>query len=365
MTAEHLGAMLPILLVGASIWVTPALTRPTLQFGVRVPGDRVDAAVIQQERHRYAWRTGVLCGCFAGAAALLTVGSGWLVGAILLLQLATGFGCFLLARERISAVKAEQGWFEGLTQTVAADTTWRTDPERFPVLWLAPAVAVLIATTIIGAVRYPSLPDRIAVHFSASGVPERWVDTSVWSAFSLVITQLMITVLIAGLLVLTYRSRADVDAADAVGTTGRYRIFLARMGRAVLALAALVNVSMLLVSLQVWQVYRLTGLAAAVPVVPTALGVLVLLVLAVRMGQAGSRLPASAQSPDRAGVVNRDDDRFWKAGWIYVNRDDPALLVGKRFGVGWTLNFGNPRAVLLLVAIIAIAVVPLAVKAQR
>jgi uncharacterized membrane protein len=26
---------------------------------------------------------------------------------------------------------------------------------------------------------------------------------------------------------------------------------------------------------------------------------------------------------------------------FYYNPDDPALVVEKRFGIGWTLNFGN------------------------
>jgi uncharacterized membrane protein len=59
--------------------------------------------------------------------------------------------------------------------------------------------------------------------------------------------------------------------------------------------------------------------------------------------------------------VNRDDDRFWKGGLIYINRDDPAIMVGNRFGIGWTPNLGNPKACLLyggiLAAIIALAVV--------
>ena len=29
---------------------------------------------------------------------------------------------------------------------------------------------------------------------------------------------------------------------------------------------------------------------------------------------------------------------------FYVNRDDPAWLVEKRFGVGYTVNFANPRS---------------------
>jgi hypothetical protein len=68
----------------------------------------------------------------------------------------------------------------------------------------------------------------------------------------------------------------------------------------------------------------------------------------MRMGQGGSRLPGLAADPGRAGIVNRDDDRFWKGGLVYVNHGDPAILVGKRFGVGWTLNFGNARAWLLV-----------------
>jgi uncharacterized membrane protein len=48
-----------------------------------------------------------------------------------------------------------------------------------------------------------------------------------------------------------------------------------------------------------------------------------------------------------------DDDRFWRAGLIYLNRDDPAIMVGNRFGVGWTFNFGNPTAWLVITEILA------------
>jgi uncharacterized membrane protein len=54
-----------------------------------------------------------------------------------------------------------------------------------------------------------------------------------------------------------------------------------------------------------------------------------------------------------AAGTDRDDDRFWKAGLLYVNRDDPALVVGARFGVGWMLNLGNPVACLILAGTVA------------
>jgi len=70
--------------------------------------------------------------------------------------------------------------------------------------------------------------------------------------------------------------------------------------------------------------------------------VLLLAAVAARMGQGGSRLNGNVRGLALATGTDRDDDRFWKAGLIYVNRDDPAIVVGARFGVGWMLNFGNP-----------------------
>jgi uncharacterized membrane protein len=79
----------------------------------------------------------------------------------------------------------------------------------------------------------------------------------------------------------------------------------------------------------------------------------------VRTGQGGYRLADGGRSRGpslglglRAGA-DRDDDRFWKAGLIYVNHDDPAIMVGARFGVGWTFNFANPLAWLIIGGIVA------------
>jgi uncharacterized membrane protein len=54
------------------------------------------------------------------------------------------------------------------------------------------------------------------------------------------------------------------------------------------------------------------------------------------------------------GLTHRDDDKYWRGGMFYVNRDDHTLLVPRRFGLGWTLNFGNPRAAMLLAGVVAL-----------
>ena len=162
MSAGGLAGVFPVLTVGALLCSMPAVTRPTVQFGVRVPRERAGAPVIRRERRAYHWRTAAIGACCTVVAvATMGYGSWWLSKIILLLELAADLGCFWVARRKIAAVKNADGWFAGLRQTVVADTSWRTDPPRFPVRWLVPALAVMAATAAVGALRYPGLPAHI------------------------------------------------------------------------------------------------------------------------------------------------------------------------------------------------------------
>ena len=347
MSAGGPAAILSVLVVGTLMCSAPAMSRPTLQFGVRVPRERTGAPVIGRQRRAYYWRTAVIgvC-CTAAAVAVQGHGTWWLSKIILLLEVAAGLGCFWVARRKIAAVKNADNWFAGLRQTIVTDTSWRTAPSRFPVRWLIPALAVIAATAALGALRYPALPAHIV-----TGAGHRPSKSAV--SVLLVAFQLYVTVLWTGVMLIVYRSRPDIAAADATASTLRYRRFLAAMTRALLTLVALVDTSLLLVALRDWQVYRLSGAGRVLPVLPFAAGVLLLAAVAVRAGQGGSRLNGNVRGLAPATGTDRDDDRFWKAGLLYVNRDDPAIMVGSRFGAGWTFNVGNPAAWLIIAGIVA------------
>ena len=357
MTAARVIGEVMVPFFAVLMFLAPAMTRPTVAFGVRVPAERAGSPVIRQERRAYLWRTAAVGACCTIAAVLLAgYGSWWLSRIILFIELAADFGCYALARRKIVAVKSAEAWYAGHRQIVATDTSWRTDPPRFPVRWLVPALAVIAVTIVVGVVRYPDLPARLVAGWGGRRAPK-----SVLAAFGVVAGQLYVTVLWTGLMLLVFRSRPDIEAADPAGSTQRYRRFLAAFSRAVLTLMALVNLSLLLVALRTWQVYRLSGPASVLPVLPFAVGLLVLAVVGYRAGQGGYRLAASAAGVGRAAAgrgpaagTDRDDDRFWKAGLIYANRDDPAIMVGARFGVGFTFNVANPMAWLVIAGIVAV-----------
>ena len=92
-----------------------------------------------------------------------------------------------------------------------------------------------------------------------------------------------------------------------------------------------------------WTMWLFTGLVILVGVGGT-------LYLSLRYGQGGARLERSAGSaPLTNGLA---DNRYWVLGSFYVNHEDPAILVEHRFGLGYTLNFGNWKAVMFFVAFI-------------
>ncbi|MCU7495206.1 MAG: hypothetical protein HF314_04925 [Ignavibacteria bacterium] len=48
-----------------------------------------------------------------------------------------------------------------------------------------------------------------------------------------------------------------------------------------------------------------------------------------------------------------NESKSWKLGIFYFNPKDTRMFLPKRLGVGITINFGNPMAVILTVLVIA------------
>lgn len=348
-------------LIGVALCIAPSSSLPVVPFGVRVPPEHARAPVIRDQRRTYYRRTAaVAVGCTTVALLLGGFGLMWLGWPILLVEVLADLACVRAARRPIIAVKDAERWFAGRRQVVTTDTSWRFSPPRFPVRWLLPATALIVATMIIGAVRYPDLPARLATGLgSRGGAPK---PKTPFTVFAAVAAQLYVTIEQTAVLLIIYRSRPDIDAADAVASTRRYRGYLMTITRAILTMVTLLDLTLLLVALRSWQVYQLSGIGSALPLLPFVAGMIILLVTVNRAGRRRSRW-AGGRHPTPAATTTRDDDRFWKSGLIYVNRDDPAIMVASRFGAGWTVNFGSLAGRLLFAGILAAPLGLVAIRA--
>ena len=69
-------------------------------------------------------------------------------------------------------------------------------------------------------------------------------------------------------------------------------------------------------------------------------------------GQGGSfREFGSAQTPLTGSLA---DNEHWVLGLFYFDRNDPAMMIEKRFGFGYGLNYGNRNAMLIAVVFLAL-----------
>ncbi|MEU6173771.1 DUF5808 domain-containing protein [Streptantibioticus parmotrematis] len=346
-------------------WLLPALADPALPFGVRTPAERRGAPVIAEQRARYRWTlgTGGLAVVVTGTAVSAVSGHS-LAGVTPPLVFAVFAAAYLRAHRAVRAVKRREDWYGGLRQGAVADTSLRTDPPHFPWLWAMPSLLVTGVTAVVGALRYPSLPPRLPMHFDAAGHVDHYTATSVGSAFAPVFFQLGLTALLVVVARLCFVAGPRLDPAHPGASARRYRRGAVRAATGLLLLPAFVDLTLLIVALFVWN--GTSRPAFGLTLLPTAVGLVVVVYVSLRPGPnfrqplAGTTSrPGQADEgqEDSTGLVAPDDDRFWRAGLFYFNRSDPAVLVPKRFGVGRTVNFANPRAVLALVALVSASVV--------
>ncbi len=76
---------------------------------------------------------------------------------------------------------------------------------------------------------------------------------------------------------------------------------------------------------------------------------IVYLMIFVHMLYAGNKRNRDEVESD---LLEHNDDKYWKLGLIYVNKNDSSIFVEKRNSIGWTVNFGNKFVLVALIALI-------------
>jgi uncharacterized membrane protein len=340
--------------IAAAMWFLPLAVAPSIAFGVRIPPERrTDAAVLAATR---GYRLGIGVSALICLALLFLIQ--WppvLLSASVLIFLILFLVDFLVARSRVLRAKEAGHWFSGTPEGAAAATSPDSGQGAFPWSYLLPALILIVLTVIVGIIRFPALPDRIPAHFTLTGAVNRYTTKSWGSVLFPVWTQLFVTGLITVLSFVTWRSPRQLDPARPETSLQRSWQFRRRLIRLLLLLSAAVDLTLLLAGLLTWNVLTPGPATLAMLLAIPLLAAAVLVVVSFRMGQEGVRIPA--QEPAATGLIARDDDRLWKAGLVYWNPKDPALIVPKRFGIGYTFNFGHWLAWAVLLALILTPVV--------
>lgn len=254
------------------------------------------------------------------------------------IPLIASFALMLHYRKRVEAIKREEGWKAERDEAVAL-IGFEEAPVPPSLAWNVVYVPIVLITLAIGLALYPSVPDMVPTHFDFAGNVNQWTPKGP----ALIAFPLLFEVFMAACFIfshwMTIRSKKDIDparsaiSAYAYGAFARAECILLLVGGSVLT--AVLGFVMVLMMAEVLSLFVTMVLIFAVTVIFVGATIAVSIVY----GQSGSRL---IKRLEENGDIIADNDEHWKAGIFYWNKDDASLILPKRFGVGWTMNWARP-----------------------
>lgn len=317
-------ALFPVIIMAAALLLPLLWSGKGLLLGVHVSPEYLASPDARRVMRNYTVGA-VLTGLYGIALAVagIATGSPWLWIAAEIVEI---IGLLVLGLIIIAMLRPHRAGNPVRTALLIAA------PSHLQVAWTLSTLAALLPLAGVGALlasRWQTLPAQFPVHWGIDGQPNGWADRTPMGVFGPLIIGAGIVLLITLLGALAPRT--------STGFAGR-PAFLG-LTRSVLRAAA-------------WFIGVIFGVVGLLPVSasPTHLVPWLVIggfvVVAGFMGYIAVR--AKGMSGAMAAAQDSTPDRCWKAGVFYYNPGDPALMVPKRMGIGYTLNFAHPMAWVIL-----------------
>jgi uncharacterized membrane protein len=341
------------LFIGIIFGLIPYFIRPDLIFGLRVPDYQYFGPVIskmKKENLIYDLSISIILVVFF--IILYTYIPPILIELIPMLEIFFMTGVYFYFRSKTQELKNKTISLEQQTRISAFIQTGSTNIN--PVWYLVPWIELIIFI-IIGTIYYPNIPNTFAIHFGPNGKPNAYATKSITSVFLLLIfIAIPLTVLFDLIIFAIGRSRTNANVPNPKKSALQLKGFNSKLFLLLIAINIIVTFTMFLGSLLMWGV--IPSAYSFILVLPPLLILPLVLIFAARNGQAGWKMYPNVKDGEDNGAV-RDDDKEWIGGLIYRNKNDRSILVPKRYGVGYTFNFGNRWSFLILGIIIGLPIV--------
>lgn len=368
MSAESVLAVFTLLVLvptcGIVLAVTPWIMSKGELFSVSVPAVATGDPEVRSLKRAYSmWilaLTAALTACIGYALVATDPNMAVLAGcaATIVLVLAS-YLSMLHFRGKVQSLKLARGW-KATSQEHAAMLGGADVPRPVSLRWELLNLLPIAASLLVALLGYDAAPDLIPVHQGFDGVVNGWAEKSVQTMLMPVVLQLAIAGTTAFCHAMILRSKRPVDPRLPASSAVAYGAYARAWSAWCVGMGVAINASVVALEASLVGWVSL-GFAGAAITLATLAMLVPCIVLAVRYGQNGTRL--LDRLPEGAALC-ADDDEHWRGGVFYANREDPAVVVPRRFGIGWTLNMGRPAGWLIVAAFLAICVACLVVAVQ-
>lgn len=340
---------------------TPYLVKKTEAFGIYVPEEYTQDPHLSRLKKIYAWQClvvgAVLTGGYTVWMTVVEAAEGTVAGWGIGLQLALIFFSMVLYfrnHVRVRELKEQQAWEAGKTKKVVADLQFRHDLKIVPGwIFILPIVmtAGLVGYTVLV---FDQLPEKIPTHWGLDGAADAFTDKTAFSSIAMLLVLFLMQLLFLFLNQGMRNSGAKIRASRK--KQSRERELISRKYGSILLAISSAGITFLFAYLHLLTVFPNLGNPFQSMALISAFVLLTLAATGLYVYKIVKTSHSSEEAPE-LDVLDADDDKYWKGGLIYINKEDPSMLVEKRFGVGWTINLGNTKTwILIMLPLIAMLV---------
>ncbi|WCH47939.1 DUF1648 domain-containing protein [Lysinibacillus sp. OF-1] len=332
--------------------MVPYIVRETIVFGVTVPDQHIKHLALAKLKKQYVQLVGgsgivfliIMLMCYNRLASSESTQSIVLLSC-LFSMLTVSMVLYWINHHKVSTLKRQEQWGVNIKQVRAVDLTARSRDAMIPWTFFAVPIGIAVFLIIYTLLHYDLMPNDIAVHWGPSGEADAWRNKTYFTAISLPLVMLMMQCMMWGITDSIKRSaiklavnRKAESLEDQLKTRKYMSWKILLMSYALTILLTVLQLSNIYPSMIVG--YKL--LPVFILFLAVVLGSLFIYILKKRKHRVRYEDNVDSQ------VMDVDEDRYWKGGLIYMNRQDPSVFVEKRFGVGWTMNLANPRGYIVI-----------------
>ncbi len=340
-------------IVGGFFFLLPMIGRKGLLFGVYV-GEKVWEGE-QAARLRRGWQKGCVAMIALGSiAGLATSVAGWpRTGTAVCITVIVLLGVLLYGR---SHSRARQLVPDSVSEqsNVAIASLHYAEPGAGRLARVALAICCVAGLAFVAHawINYGDLPDMVRTYFGWTGRPHALSEKSFGTVMVPSVLGLVASCCFGLMAVLSADAKHSIRGGSGGGSIEADAAFRrtwvnlwSGMALFIVAILGYISVQFIRMELQATDSWGLAML-----VLPLAALVFMVggLVRVLKLGQGGSSLEqGSEEAPLTNGIA---DDSHWLWGMMYFNRSEPSIMVEARFGLGYTMNFGNLWSVVFFLA---------------
>jgi len=353
---------LPFMIIIAFFgYIIPMLSRKNIIFGVKFPHSMQDSEDVLQIKKHFKISFPIFMiffiifsGIFLANTRDLNLG-----GLLIIIQALIMFIFYAYFNKKMKAIKSDPSKMPPRTEAVVTvDTSFRNKNLTISSLWyILPLVIVLLNFGIV-ALNYHSIPQKIPMNYDFSGEVTNYASKTFFTSFLMPLLSLFFLVIFFFINLIIKYAKQNIDTAQPKKSSVQNRIFRYKWSKFTFLSGTALILSLFLSSLSQLEIYPLPPYYVFFFVMFIIfIIVFSAIYLSLKLGQSGAKIRVNIEEEEEQKAEDYDDDKYWKSGIFYYNPDDPAIFVEKRIGVGWTMNFANPVAIIISIGLIAIIVI--------